>query len=142
MWAKGGEPDEFLPEGFGLGLQDSYLMLMVIYEGVSNSLVNENTGLVLSYRYAQPSKPIQTAHRLGKYKNPDSFTYNEFSQIIDWSSSYRKTHHAVRNEKLENGRILFRALYKGLSQCQCQEQGSRCHWGGCPHQIFRHSGTD
>ena len=61
MWSKGTLSDT-LPPGLGITLSNSYLLLMVVYEDLTEQLTSEKSGLILEYE--QDSQYIKTAHRL------------------------------------------------------------------------------
>lgn len=65
MWSKGIYGD-YLPAGYGLELQNSYLMMMVIYEALEKPLSSENSGLILSYEQEvyNSEKLMKPVHRL------------------------------------------------------------------------------
>ena len=60
IWSKNGGNDDF-PNGFGLPLDNSFLMMMVIYEGINDSINQVQDGLILAYNDEVSSKPV---HRL------------------------------------------------------------------------------
>ena len=48
LWSKGNVNDNF-PSGFGLDLTDHFLMLMIIYEDLTETIESDNSGLILTY---------------------------------------------------------------------------------------------
>ena len=60
MWSKGTLGDT-LPPGLGINLSNSYLLMMVVYEELTEQLTSEKSGLILEYE--QDSNNIKTAHR-------------------------------------------------------------------------------
>ena len=64
MWSKGTLGDT-LPPGLGINLSNSYLLMMVVYEELTEQITSEKSGLILEYEQQQDSSNnIKTAHRL------------------------------------------------------------------------------
>ena len=68
MWSKG-TPHDKLPEGIGLSVSSSYILMMLVYEDLKEAISSEKSGLILGYKTLTDApegeeKNLKIGHRL------------------------------------------------------------------------------
>ena len=81
MWSKGTLGDT-LPPGLGINLSNSYLLMMVVYEELTEQITSEKSGLILEYEQDSNSMLSKTIFSMAQYKMDRMHMINYVSCFI------------------------------------------------------------